>query len=445
MDFKQIALAMITGLWSWLAAAHTFMPENDLHLRFSLMNSDVTLQKFNEILDDAEEVYAPIIRNEFGRTLHINRLWSDPTVNASASQAGSAWILNMYGGLARAEPTTPDGFALVVCHELGHHLGGVAFYPGRWAASEGQSDYFATLACAKKIWGGDFVKNRESRDLISLDQDNLIAKNLCDQTYITENEQNLCYRIALASKSLATLLASIKGGEPRFEFPDERTVSTTFTPHPQPQCRLDTYLAGALCDVTWDDSLIPGKRFSNHYDLRAFIEAEPFACHSYDGSRSARPRCWFSPIDYEAPTISINKLTEQQTLARNDVWQTEPFEVRPGEAVTVDLRGTGDADLFVRFGEEPDLNHYDCAPFLYGSNETCATEVSTSTRLLYTMVRGWSSQSDVSISIGVNATAKLCHDYSGGFGDEFSCWEEFTCKLISLDSDDNQLNWCINY
>ena len=33
--------------------------------------------------------------------------------------------------------------------------------------------------------------------------------------------------------------------------------------------------------------------------------------------------------------------------------------------------GTGDVDLYVRFGAEPDLVNYDCRPFYTGNNETC--------------------------------------------------------------------------
>jgi aqualysin 1 len=34
--------------------------------------------------------------------------------------------------------------------------------------------------------------------------------------------------------------------------------------------------------------------------------------------------------------------------------------------------GTGDADLYVRYLEPPDLGHWDCRPFFFGNNETCA-------------------------------------------------------------------------
>lgn len=139
------------------------MPKNDLHLREGFLSSDVTEADFNRVLDRFQAVYGPILKNDFGKTLSINRLWSDNTVNASASQSGDIWTLNMYGGLARAAPTTLDGFALVVCHELGHHVGGFPFYFEDWAANEGQSDYFAGIACAKFMWKNDLAENALAR------------------------------------------------------------------------------------------------------------------------------------------------------------------------------------------------------------------------------------------------------------------------------------------
>jgi hypothetical protein len=70
----------------------------------------------------------------------------------------------VYGGLARHGEITPDGFALVLCHEIGHHLGGVPRYSGAngWASNEGQSDYFAATKCLRRAWQSD-----QNEDLIS--------------------------------------------------------------------------------------------------------------------------------------------------------------------------------------------------------------------------------------------------------------------------------------
>lgn len=423
-----------------------FMPKNDLHLREGFLSNDVKEADFNRVLDRFQAVYGPILKNNFGATLSINRLWNDNTVNASASQSGNVWTLNMYGGLARAEPTTIDGFALVVCHELGHHVGGFPFYVNQWAASEGQSDYFASIGCAKFMWKDDVAENALSRQKISVSDDFKIPKNLCDKTYATESEQNLCYRNVLAGHSLAVLLGSLNGGPvPKFGTPDSSILTKTSTAHPAAQCRLDTYLAGAVCDIKWKNDLIPGKEVQDRQSLKAVIQASPFACQNYDAARAARPRCWFAPNDYTAPTIAVEKLSLTGSLSHKDKLEAPPLTFQAGETVKVKISGDGDADLYTRWDKVPDSESYDCAPFLFGSNEECTLTVTGQSQTLFTLVEGWASSSNISLSIGVTATAKLCRNFNGGVGALFPCWDDFQCKLISAEAPQDQLNWCISY
>ncbi|HEX2691402.1 MAG TPA: hypothetical protein VHN14_32535, partial [Kofleriaceae bacterium] len=133
----------------------TILPPNDLWKqdnRFAA--TGITEQQFNSILDLIELRYRPEFFF-FNATLVINRFWDDPTVNSYARRTGNNWIIDMYGGLARRAEITPDGFALVACHEVGHHLGGYPFFTGSWGAVEGEADTYATQACARYIWRSD--------------------------------------------------------------------------------------------------------------------------------------------------------------------------------------------------------------------------------------------------------------------------------------------------
>jgi serine protease len=58
--------------------------------------------------------------------------------------------------------------------------------------------------------------------------------------------------------------------------------------------------------------------------------------------------------------------------------------------------GTGDADLYVKYGALPDTSVYDCRPFLGGNNENC-TFSNPASGTWYIMLRGWSAYSDVSL------------------------------------------------
>ena len=48
-----------------------------------------------------------------------------------------------------------------------------------------------------------------------------------------------------------------------------------------------------------------------------------------------------------------------------------PYPVEAGDDVTARLTGTGDADLYVRFGGQPSIAAYHCRPYASDSNETC--------------------------------------------------------------------------
>jgi Zn-dependent protease with chaperone function len=127
-------MAMVLGLAvasSALACSENgkdgFLPENDLYIPANQKSiNGISEEEFNQAIDEVEEIYAPIISN-LGAKLNIERKWDDGTVNAYASQAGKTWKVAMFGGLARHATITKDAMALVVCHEIGHHIQRIYF------------------------------------------------------------------------------------------------------------------------------------------------------------------------------------------------------------------------------------------------------------------------------------------------------------------------------
>ncbi|MCM0607000.1 MAG: hypothetical protein KA715_12995 [Xanthomonadaceae bacterium] len=269
-------------------------PPNRLSLQDDLEAGNVTETQFNQIIDKIVEYYKPIVKAHGGDLVAFKN-WKDGTVNAYANQNGKTWEIHMFGGLARRPEVTPDGFALVVCHELGHHLAGYPFYDdSEWASSEGQSDYFATHACAKAGWGGNKEKNLKSRKLVDP-----VAKEECDATYSKPEERALCYREADAGQSLADLLASLNSEKlPEFDTPDQSKVSRTDPSHPAAQCRLDTYFQGALCTKKFNENEIPGRDSRGGQDsAKAEVIASKTSCTTAEGFEVGyRPRCWFKPF-----------------------------------------------------------------------------------------------------------------------------------------------------
>ncbi|MFK8011353.1 MAG: pre-peptidase C-terminal domain-containing protein [Marinicellaceae bacterium] len=66
--------------------------------------------------------------------------------------------------------------------------------------------------------------------------------------------------------------------------------------------------------------------------------------------------------------------------------------------------GSGDADIYVRYGSEPTTSNYDCRPYIGGNNETCNIS-SVQTGTYYIMVRAYSAFSGVSL-IGSYSTGQ---------------------------------------
>ncbi len=273
-----------------MEGTRTFMPPNDLDLEEA--TGGLTEAQFNAVIDKVVAVYQPIFQ-QFGATLNVDRRWTDNTVNASADQPSATnWEVHMYGGLARRPEVTEDGFAMVICHELGHHLGGFP-YVQDWAANEGQSDMHATGVCADKVFATNLeLSARAVTDIPA----NLKAKCDADRP---AGERDICYRSIVAGKALADLLGALGGTPVNYDTPDASVVTTTNNDHPAAQCRLDTYISAALCGhTTWDYALIPGKSMANHNSMAAQAEAYAHSCETGDG---ARPKCWFAAVTSDEP------------------------------------------------------------------------------------------------------------------------------------------------
>jgi len=275
------------------AAYADFLPPNDLHLQDNQRAmSGMSEAQFNEVIDEAVAYYAPFIQNNFGAKLVVNRLWNDSTVNATASQFGNTWTVNMYGGMARRPEINADAFALVLCHEFGHHLGGYPF-KASWAAAEGEADYFASQSCTRDLWKDQLEKNALARNKISE-----YSKNECDKVWSLEADQDLCYRTILGGEGLGNLLMVLTGENISASTPSTSVVSkTNISSYPSGQCRLDTYTVGALCTRDFDARAIPGKGLGSLRNTAAAEqESGKYTCTNQEFDSGLRPACWFKPL-----------------------------------------------------------------------------------------------------------------------------------------------------
>lgn len=281
---RSILVSVVIGALSVVPVSHecVFLPDNNLKIAVgSLEDKGITQAQFNAVMDQAEALYKPVIAAR-GANLVLKRLWDNNTVNASAQQQGNSWILNMYGGLARHATITQDGMALVVCHELGHHIGGAPKYGGDdWASNEGEADYFANLKCLRRMFaspaGRSFTRPKGG--------DEATARAGCEAAWKSSSDRALCTRAAMAGMSVTSLFRVLRNQTvlPKFDTPDPTVVTATEDGHPDTQCRLDTYYAGSLCTRGLNEAL---------------SETDPAVgtCTPAGGQTGGyRPKCWYKP------------------------------------------------------------------------------------------------------------------------------------------------------
>jgi serine protease len=79
------------------------------------------------------------------------------------------------------------------------------------------------------------------------------------------------------------------------------------------------------------------------------------------------------------------------TLALNQMIRYQPLPVSPGSTFRVVMTGSGDPDLYVRFGTPPTLTSFNCRPYLDGPNETCNLTVPAGQSQAHIMVHGFSA------------------------------------------------------
>ncbi len=285
MKALALFLTLVSG-WTFACSENGktgFLPENDLRIPVGAKSlNGMTEGQFNAVISKVEKIYAPVVSN-MGAKLVIERLWTAEKVNAAAMRLQpKVWTVEMYGGLARHSSVTADGFALVLCHELGHHIGGAPKYKNLmkpWASSEGQSDYFATLKCLRHVFLND---NNEAIVKRLVAPEALVSA--CKKNHNKEDAY-ICIRSGMAGASVAALFSSMgRSKAASFSTPDTSVVESNLDAHPATQCRLDTFFQGSICEVAFNEDV------SQKDEIRG-------TCHAANGHKTGlRPRCWHRPV-----------------------------------------------------------------------------------------------------------------------------------------------------
>ncbi len=235
---------------------------------------------YDDVINRMKNIYNPIFKNKLDKELKVNSYWENysSTLHMVATADQSFFfrkpIINIYG--IPYLTLTADALALIICHEIGHHIGGLPKISSFSSfSSEGQSDYFATLKCFRRYASLD-----DNQELIkNIDIPDTMEKK-CQRAFSESEDIAICIRSIMTSISFVNYMF----GHANINTPSVIAVKKTYTLHPKAQCRLDTYIAGALCPVDIDIDL-------------SDENSNMGTCYrdNHDFDIGFRPLCWYGP------------------------------------------------------------------------------------------------------------------------------------------------------
>lgn len=165
------------------------------------------LNELEAIAEDFRSTLLPYLATDEDLVIVFESL--SPLVNAEIKKTNHQVVLELFGGMLRHPKMNESSFRLLLCHELGHVLGGPPLKSRTgWSSTEGQADYYSGSECAR---------------LLGMSESSVLKGAL----------------------NLTRIYAEVmRHAEPQLESSDELRVERTNYGYPSAQCRLQTILAG---------------------------------------------------------------------------------------------------------------------------------------------------------------------------------------------------------
>lgn len=243
----------------------------------SSVNTDSSKENdFHLVVRKVEDTYKSTFVKKSLR-LVIRKNWEDWVAKAEMDYSKKQAIIYIGGGHLREAEIDKDAFTIIMCHEIGHLIGGYPLHENDSRSVEGQADYFATSKCIKRIWRNDLENIKAAEFLLP----NAI-KTECSNQY-TGDSYYICLRTMKAAEKLGAYFNKNddRGAFRSLDMPDKRNLGYTWPGASFSQCRVDTFVQGALCNVNPHELMSPENELDG-------------ACSTKKGnSIGSRPKCWF--------------------------------------------------------------------------------------------------------------------------------------------------------
>jgi hypothetical protein len=179
------------------------LPESELE-SFAVTKNNLMAE---EVVQKFQSIILKELPEEYDMVVNLEPM--NPRVNAEIIKKDQVLSISVWGGMLSHPLLTEGTFSLLLCHEIGHFLGGPPLKSRNgWSSTEGQADYFSTATCAS-------------------------AFGMRDHEFLE------------AALSLTKIYADVsREPAPSLTRCDETVVSRTNFGYPKAQCRLDTLIAG---------------------------------------------------------------------------------------------------------------------------------------------------------------------------------------------------------
>ncbi len=132
------------------------------------------------------------------------------------------------------------------------------------------------------------------------------------------------------------------------------------------------------------------------------------------------------------------------TVVKDAFTQVGSFPVTAGQSVTVAMTGTGDADLYVKFGGAPTTAAYDCRPYDGTTAETCTLTAPAGASQVFVAVSGYAATSDYALKITAGGSLPTTYVFNANAAKLYKTHMEVDYIAESSASTDGHLGSTIN-
>ena len=206
--------------------------------------------------------YAVKVYQETKLPLNIPDLWTTNHFEGSVRKAENFFELKITGKALTSKEASSISFASIVCHELGHILGGSPkqTMPGvEWSSTEGQSDFWAAKSCLPEFFQ-DVVLDSQSafydralnQELLLKFPELLSTPKAFPEDYAFCKQDLKCLLVVSAGVELINFFDYydyVDLPKPALNTPESDAKEFKPNSYPSLQCRLDTYVRGGLCQI----------------------------------------------------------------------------------------------------------------------------------------------------------------------------------------------------